>query len=72
LLPERPLALVTWGKSLEMSIVDPELVTKFIKNTALKAPEQTHNDGQYEHDLIAAAVQVSGLDDANLCPAKQF
>jgi Protein of unknown function (DUF3105) len=81
LMASRPLALVTWGKSLEMSVVDPELVVKFIRETALRAPEQTYNDGQYEHELLEAAKPVSGLDatkpmsgreDSNLCPEKMF
>lgn len=68
LTPERPLALVAWGKSLEMSVVVPEIVIRFIKENALRGPEKTATNGQYEKLLINHADVVSTIDDSVLCP----
>lgn len=68
LTPEHPIALVAWGKSLEMSYVDPEVVKVFIRMNALQGPEKTSRDGQYNHGLIENASVVSDINDSNLCP----
>ncbi|KAJ8984805.1 hypothetical protein NQ317_013002 [Molorchus minor] len=65
---ERPLALVTWGHRLEMSKVAPEVVIDFIRKHAIKGPEMTHKDGQYDLELKTRAEVVSTPDDSNLCP----
>ncbi|XP_077300783.1 uncharacterized protein LOC143921385 isoform X2 [Arctopsyche grandis] len=64
----RPLALVVWGKKLEMSVVSTNVVVKFIKENALRGPEQLSKDGQYSHGLIKHAKTVTTEDDAKLCP----
>lgn len=68
LLPERPLALIAWGKSLELSAVYPPIILDFIKMNALKGPEKISKDGQYNKLLIENAKIVSDQDDSNLCP----
>lgn len=62
------MALVAWGKSLEMSVVVPEIVIRFIKENALRGPEKTATNGQYEKLLINHADVVSTIDDSVLCP----
>ncbi|EFA09580.1 uncharacterized protein LOC658689 [Tribolium castaneum] len=64
---ERPLALVTWGHRLEMSKVAPEIVVDFIRKHALKGPEQTARDGQYDLMLKDHSGIVSDLKDRELC-----
>lgn len=64
---ERPLALIAWGKSIEFSVTDEEVVTNFIKDNALEGPEKTSRDGQYSVNLIEAASIVSTIDDGTLC-----
>ncbi|XP_066245223.1 uncharacterized protein [Euwallacea similis] len=68
LTPTRPLALATWGHRFEMSKVDQEDVAAFIKQHALKGPEQTHRNGQYDSMLKEKAQVVSDMDDRDLCP----
>ncbi|CAG9865428.1 unnamed protein product [Phyllotreta striolata] len=65
---KRPLALVTWGHRLEMSRVAGDLVVKFIKEHALKGPESTTKNGQYDLLLVKEAGIVSDLSDSGLCP----
>lgn len=70
LLPskDRPFALVSWGALLEFSVLQREVVEDFIREHALRGPEQTARDGQYDHLLLAPAEVVSTIDDAELCP----
>lgn len=68
LTPERPFALVAWGKSLELSYADPKVVMAFIRMNALQGPEKTSRQGQYRGGLIEPAAVVSNDDDSNLCP----
>ncbi|RZC14256.1 uncharacterized protein BDFB_003171, partial [Asbolus verrucosus] len=72
LSPEHPLALVTWGHRLEMSKVAPEIVLDFIKHHALKGPEQTAKDGQYDLMLEKHAQIVSDILDHQLCKLYDF
>lgn len=65
---ERPLALYAWGKYLSMNVVDYITVTNFIKENALKGPEDIAKDGKYEHLLIQKAEPVSYPSDATICP----
>ncbi|XP_065200346.1 uncharacterized protein LOC135831632 [Planococcus citri] len=65
---ERPLALYAWGKYLSMSVVDYDTVTNFIKQNALRGPEDIAIDGKYNHLLIKDAEPVSYPSDAVLCP----
>lgn len=65
---ERPLALITWGKRLTMSVVNIERVKDFIKQNALDGPEREPRDGQYDTGLIKEAGFVSDTEDTQLCP----
>ncbi|XP_064476461.1 uncharacterized protein LOC135390620 isoform X2 [Ornithodoros turicata] len=67
----RPLALVAWGISYEMSTVDERDVVRFIRRHALKGPEGTLNrDGQYDYMLLKKSEIPKGSDrdDKNICP----
>lgn len=68
LTPERPLALVAWGQSVEMSAVSAEIAVSFIEKYALKAPEKLPDQGQYSHLLIKNATIISDYHDSRLCP----
>ncbi|XP_308840.5 uncharacterized protein LOC1270164 [Anopheles gambiae] len=68
---DRPFALVTWHATLEFSVLERTIVEAFIEKYALKGPEQTHRDGQYDHLLVDPAKVVSTEDDSVLCPKKQ-
>lgn len=69
---QRPLALVTWGKRLTMSVVDVEMVKYFILQNALQGPEKISRDGQYDQDLIKEAEIVSDTEDTVLCPVEKL
>ncbi|XP_066594658.1 uncharacterized protein [Prorops nasuta] len=65
---DRPFALVTWGCRLTMSYVDPGLVKRFIKDRALKGPEEIFTDGNFKDSLISRAALVSDWQDSQICP----
>lgn len=64
----RPFALVAWGKSVEMSVIDADVVMGFIRMNALQGPEKVSRDGQYDQALISKAAVVTTQDDELLCP----
>lgn len=66
--PERPFALLSWGRSIEMSVIDHEYIIGFIRLYALHGPEKTSRNGQYIAGIIENAKYVSDHDDNNLCP----
>lgn len=66
--PELPLAVVSWGKRLQMSFVDEELVVEFIKTNALKGLEHSTKIGQYSYGLLEEAKIVSDENDKIICP----
>jgi hypothetical protein len=68
LTPERPIALVGWSASLEMSHFDVNLSIKFIKQFSKTGPEHVFRDGQYKHLLIDKAQYVTNVIDSELCP----
>lgn len=68
LTAERPFALVAWGKSLEFSAIERNVVIGFIRMNALQGPEHTSRDGQYKQSLQEKANIVSTIDDELLCP----
>lgn len=72
LTSERPFALVGWGALVEMAKVNKETAVAFISSHALKGPEQTSRDGQFNVNLIKAAETVSDHDDYQLCPKFVF
>lgn len=65
---QRPFALIAWGRSLEMSVVYPELIVGFIRMNALQGPEKIARNGQYRAGMIEQAKIVSDKDDNSLCP----
>lgn len=65
---ERPFALIAWGRSLEMSVVDRELVVAFIRMNALQGPKRTVQNALYTGGIIEQAKIVSDKDDNSLCP----
>ena len=64
----RPFALVAWGAIVEMASVNQETAVGFIMSHALRGPEQTSRDGQFDENLIKPAEIVSDHDDYQLCP----
>lgn len=66
--PSRPFALVAWGKSVEMSVIDEGVVMGFIRMNALQGPEKVSRDGQYDQALITKAKVITTQDDELLCP----
>ncbi|KOC62584.1 hypothetical protein WH47_04245 [Habropoda laboriosa] len=65
----RPLALVSWGCRLTMSYVNPELVIGFVREHALRGPEEIARDGAFVEGLLRQAKTVSDLEDTILCPS---
>ncbi|XP_051891679.1 uncharacterized protein tp53i13 [Pristis pectinata] len=72
LTQERPLALVAWGKSLEMSEVNlAEAVSWLRKSVNRACDSQLKDDGLYKFLLIQKAKLVSDNNDGIICPADQ-
>lgn len=65
---QRPFALIAWGRSLEMSVVNKEIIVVFIRMNALQGPEKISRTGQYNGGIIEMAKIVSDKDDNSLCP----
>lgn len=66
--PKRPFALIAWGRSLEMSVIVPDICIGFIRMNALQGPEKVSRNGQYRGGIIEQAKIVSDINDNNLCP----
>lgn len=64
---DKPFALVAWGKSLELPIVDTKMAIGFIRMNALQGAEQIARDGEYNETIVEAANILSANDSA-LCP----
>jgi len=65
---KRPIALLTWGHSLEMSVVSDSLAISFIRKHALHGRENLPDQGQYNHLLTKNATTISDYHDSKLCP----
>uniref|UniRef100_A0A6P4EIJ5 Uncharacterized protein LOC108043723 n=1 Tax=Drosophila rhopaloa TaxID=1041015 RepID=A0A6P4EIJ5_DRORH len=72
--PERPLALLAWSRSLEMSVVDQRLAVDFIQKHAKQgplAPEElsrvVEKRETYKEGLLTEAHLVTTADDYELC-----
>lgn len=65
--PERPFAMVAWGRSLEFSVVDQLEVVSFIRLYGLQGPEKIFSDGQYNQTLIEKSNIITSPDDNVLC-----
>ena len=77
LTPQRPLALVAWGKSLQMSVVDDGIVVKFIKDNAKLGFKQKQQKlklsaKQYDADLLTEAHLVTDEQDTEICGYKEM
>lgn len=70
LTPERPIALVGWSASLEMSHFNISLAKYFMQVVAKTGPEKTFRDGQYHHLLTQKASIVTSIIDETICPEK--
>lgn len=68
LTPERPIALVGWSASLEMSHFNVSLAKYFMRVYAKTGPEHTPQDGQYRHLLTERARFVKKVFDESICP----
>lgn len=69
---DRPLALVAWSTSLELSCFDKEIALDFIKKYAKRGPENVAKQGQYNKMLKIKAEIVSDINDSQICPEKMF
>lgn len=68
LTSKRPLALLVWGNSLEMSVVHVPTVVDFIKNFANKGPESGEpNIQKYDAGLVQESRLVTDEKDSELC-----
>ena len=59
--------LITWGWRLGMNVVRPALASRFIREHALKGPNNLNHDGKYDYALKEPAKIVSNENDARLC-----
>ncbi|KAH8234744.1 hypothetical protein KR032_002710, partial [Drosophila birchii] len=71
---ERPLALLAWSRSLEMSVVDRQMVADFIQKHAKQGPLALEELSRvvdkreaYKEGLTAEARLVTTADDNELC-----
>ncbi|CAB0038831.1 unnamed protein product [Trichogramma brassicae] len=64
----QPLALLSWGCRLTMAHVNKNIVTQFIREKALHAPEnQVYEDGEFEDQLLEKAKVISTREDTQIC-----
>lgn len=77
LTPQRPLALLAWGKSLQMSVVDDAIVVKFIKDNARLGFRQKQqklklSSKLYDAGLLTEAHLVTDEQDKEICGYKEM
>lgn len=77
LTPRRPLALLAWGKSLQMSVVDDAIVVKFIKDNAKLGLRQKQqklklSSKQYDAAILSEAHLVTDEQDKEICGYKEM
>lgn len=77
LSPRRPLALLAWGKSLQMSVVDDAIVVKFIKDNAKLGLRQKQQKLKLSSKLYDAAILSEGHlvtdeQDKEICGYKEM
>ncbi|XP_037930198.1 uncharacterized protein LOC119669381 [Teleopsis dalmanni] len=76
LSPERPMALIAWGKSLQLSVVDENMVVNFIKENAKKGPMSNKDLNEtfelYESGLLTEAHLVTDESDNEICGYKEM
>ena len=60
--------MLSWGCRLTMSHVNKNVVTQFIREKALQAPEKIiYQDGGFHDQLIDKAKVVSTQEDTQIC-----
>uniref|UniRef100_A0A1B0FJW6 Uncharacterized protein n=1 Tax=Glossina morsitans morsitans TaxID=37546 RepID=A0A1B0FJW6_GLOMM len=67
---ERPIVLLSWGKSLQMSVVDERIALNFIKENAkhgLKQKQKMTSDRYYDIDLLSQAHLLTNEEDGIIC-----
>lgn len=67
LTPNRPLAVLSYGRSLEMSVNEPRFIRDFIRSKN-KSVEIVLESRRYQMELIKEAKLVTTFDDKKLCP----
>lgn len=70
LSPQYPMALLSWGKSLQMSVVDATIALNFIKENAkhgLKQKQKLKSDNYYDVDLLSEAHLLTDEEDLIIC-----
>ncbi|XP_023307778.2 uncharacterized protein LOC111689544 isoform X1 [Lucilia cuprina] len=77
LTPQRPLALLAWGKSLQMSVVDDAIAVKFIKDNAKLGFRQKQqklklSSKMYDAGLLTEAHLVTDEQDEEICGYKEM
>ncbi|XP_075159491.1 uncharacterized protein LOC142232727 [Haematobia irritans] len=77
LSPQRPLALLAWGKCLQMSVVDESRVVKFIKDNAKlglggKQKKLELSQNLYEAGLLTESHLVTDEQDSEICGYKEM
>uniref|UniRef100_UPI00398F8520 uncharacterized protein tp53i13 n=1 Tax=Pristiophorus japonicus TaxID=55135 RepID=UPI00398F8520 len=66
---ERPLALVAWGKSMEMSKINLAEAVDWLRKSVNRAHDaETKDDGAYNYLLIRKAKLASDNNDRVVCP----
>lgn len=64
---ERPLAVLSYGRSLEMSVCEPRFIRAFIRSKN-KTVEAVAQNRRYNKELVKEATLVTTLNDETLCP----
>lgn len=64
---QRPLAILTYGRSLELSVFEPHLIKDFIQSKTKPVEVVTHKQF-YTKGLLKEAKLVTTLFDEKLCP----
>lgn len=74
---QRPMALIAWGTSLQMSVVDDDIVVKFIKDNAKLGFRQKQRKLKlsaklYDADILTEAHLVTDEQDTEICGYKEM
>lgn len=77
LTPQRPLALLAWGKCLQMSVVDDNTIVKFIRENAKlglggKQDKLKMSSRLYESGLLTESHLVTDEQDSEICGYKEM
>ncbi|KAL5274660.1 hypothetical protein ACFFRR_001006 [Megaselia abdita] len=67
LSPERPLAVLSYGRSLELSAYEPRFIRDFIRSK-IRPVESIVLNQIYNKNIVKEAKLVTTLNDDKLCP----